>query len=106
MFWGAAFSLFSVILGAFGTHDLKEVLTDSKFNSFETGIRYQMYHGLALLILVFHAKKLPKSKLLSTMLITGTLLFSGSIYLLNIQELIGVSLSFLGPITPVGGLFL
>ncbi len=106
MCWGAAFALFSVILGAFGAHALKEVLTDSQLNSFETAVRYQMYHGLALLILGFHAEQLPKFKLLSTLLITGTLLFSGSIYLLNIQEAIGISLSFLGPITPVGGLFL
>lgn len=106
MSWGAAFALFSVILGAFGAHALKEVLTGSQLNSFETAVRYQMYHGLTLLILGFHAEQLPKFKLLSTLLITGTLLFSGSIYLLNIQEEIGISLYFLGPITPVGGLFL
>lgn len=106
MVWGAFFALFSVILGAFGAHILKEVLTDSQLNSFETGVRYQMYHGLALLLLGFHAEKLHKIRLIAPLIIAGTLLFSGSIYLLNLQGVIGTTLSFLGPITPIGGLCL
>ncbi len=103
MAWGAAFALLSVVLGAFGAHALKEVLTDSQLNSFETGVRYQMYHGLALLLIGFHADKLPKASPLTTFLIIGTILFSGSIYLLNLQGVLGLSLAFLGPITPIGG---
>lgn len=104
--WGAAFALFSVILGAFGAHALKEVLTEGQLSSFETGVRHQMYHGFALLLLGFNAKKISQVKLFYKLFVSGTLLFSISIYLLSLEGLIGVSLSFLGPITPIGGLCL
>ena len=103
MAWGAAFSLLSIVLGAFGAHALKEVLIDSQLNSFETAVRYQMYHGLVLLLIGFHADKLTKASPLTTFLIIGTVLFSGSIYLLNLQGVLGMSLAFLAPITPVDG---
>ena len=106
MAWGAAFALLSVILGAFGAHALRDLLADSQLSSFETGVRYQMYHGLALIFSGLHADQLPKAKTLSNLFISGTVLFSGSIYLLNLQEVLGISLTFLGPITPIGGLCL
>ena len=106
MCWGVVFCLFSVILGAFSAHALKGILTDSHLSSFETGVRYQMYHGLTLLLLGLNSDKLHQSILSARLMIYGTLLFSGSIYLLNLQALIGISLPFLGPITPIGGFFL
>lgn len=106
MAWGAGFALTAVILGAFGAHALKELLSNNQLNSFETGIRYQIYHGLTLLFLGFSFDKIQKCTVISKLLISGTLLFSVSIYLLNLQEVIGVSLPFLGPITPIGGTLL
>ena len=106
MAWGAAFTLIAVILGAFGTHALKEVLSSNQLASFETGVRYQIFHGIVLLFTGFSFDKIQSTRLISMIFIIGTLLFSISIYLLNLQEIIGTSLSFLGPITPIGGALL
>lgn len=106
MAWGAAFALTAVILGSFGAHTLKELLSSNQLGSFETGVRYQMYHGIVLLFIGFAFDKIHKPDLISKLFASGTILFSFSIYLLNIQELIGASLSFLGPITPIGGVLL
>jgi uncharacterized membrane protein YgdD (TMEM256/DUF423 family) len=94
----------AIILGAFGAHGLKELVTTEKLASFETGVKYQMYHGLALLAIGLNADKIPFSlKTVSTFLLLGTILFSVSIYFLTIQDLFGASLRFLGPVTPLGG---
>ena len=101
------FCLSAVILGAFGAHALKEVLSESQLSSFQTGVRYQFFHGLAILILSFNMNYFTKrlSSIIKIMS-AGIILFSFSIYLLNIQDLVGFSMSYLGPITPIGGLFL
>ena len=101
------FCLSAVILGAFGAHALKEVLSESQLSSFQTGVRYQFFHGLAILILSFNMNYFTKrlSSIIKIMSV-GIILFSFSIYLLNIQDLIGFSISYLGPITPIGGLLL
>jgi len=99
--------LLSIILGAFGAHALKEVLTAEQLVSFETGVRYQMYHALFLLFVgttSFLSAKQKKNVFWLTLI--GVLFFSGSIYLLATQSLSGISFKFLGPITPIGGLFL
>ena len=106
MAWGATFALTAVILGAFGAHALKELLSINQLASFETGIRYQMFHGIVLLIIGISNDKINKTVIISKLFISGTILFSFSIYLLNTQELIGTSLSFLGPVTPIGGALL
>ena len=101
------FSVTSVILGAFGAHLLKDLLTETQLNSFKTGIRYQMFHGLAILILALNKNYFTdKLNRILQLMSVGVILFSLSIYLLNLQDLFGISLSFLGPITPLGGLFL
>jgi len=97
----------AVTLGALGTHTLKDILTSEQIASFQTGVRYQLFHSISILTLALNAEKF-NSKIytcLKTMII-GLLCFSFSIYLLNIQYIIGVSLSFLGPITPIGGALL
>lgn len=101
------FCLTAIILGAFGAHLLKDVITESQLSSFETGVRYQMFHGLAILILSLNKDYFTNklNKILQIMSI-GTILFSASIYLLNLQGLLAIKLSILGPITPLGGLFL
>jgi uncharacterized membrane protein YgdD (TMEM256/DUF423 family) len=101
------FCLSAVILGAFGAHALKEVLSESQLNSFQTGIRYQFFHGLAILILSLNSKQFTdRLSSIIKIMSAGIILFSFSIYLLNIQDLIGFSMSYLGPITPIGGLLL
>jgi uncharacterized membrane protein YgdD (TMEM256/DUF423 family) len=99
--------ILAIILGAFGAHALKERLEPEQLQSFEVGVKYQVYHGLALLILGMSSHKISFSIQASKVLIIlGVVFFSGSIYLLSIQDIIGVKLSFLGPITPIGGLLL
>ena len=99
--------MIAVILGALGSHALKEVLRPEQLESFTIGVRYQMTHVLLLMVVLLTSYFEEGIKLTSFWLtIIGILLFSGSIYLLNLQELLGVKLSFLGPVTPIGGLFL
>ena len=104
---GIFFCLTAVILGAFGAHSLKQVLTEKQLSSFQTGINYQFLHGLVILILSLNATYFT-SKLngILKMMIAGIILFSFSIYLLTIKDILLVSMSFMGPITPTGGLLL
>ena len=97
----------SVVLGAFGAHLLKDLLTEHQLSSFQTGIRYQMFHGLSILILALNENYFnEKLNRVLQLMSVGIILFSLSIYLLNLQELLELPLSFLGPVTPIGGLFL
>jgi len=101
------FAVTAVALGALGAHALKDILSDSQLHSFETGVRYQLFHAITLLILALNTEKFNHHLNKSLKLMTaGICFFSFSIYLLSIQDAIGVSLSFLGPITPIGGLLL
>ena len=102
----ALLAFLAVALGAFGDHTLNELLTTEKLNSFETGVRYQFYHSLGLLIIGLNANKLNATALIGKFMLIGIVFFSFSIYLLSLQELIGINLSILGPITPIGGLLL
>lgn len=104
---GICMIVIAIILGAFGAHGLKEHISAEKINSFEVGVRYQIYHGLGLLIIGLSADKFKFSlKPIKILLILGTVIFSGSIYLLSIQEMINFSVKFLGPVTPLGGVLL
>jgi uncharacterized membrane protein YgdD (TMEM256/DUF423 family) len=99
--------MIAVILGALGSHTLKEVLRPEQLESFTIGVRYQLTHVLLLIVVLLTSHFDEDVKQTSFWLtIIGILLFSGSIYLLNIQQLLGLKLSFLGPVTPIGGLFL
>lgn len=101
---GVILVLLAIILGAFGAHGLKKIADANSVASFETGVRYQHYSGLALLIIGFSSNHLAFNlKPFFRLTLLGTLLFSGSIYLLSLQNLIGMELKFLGPITPIGG---
>jgi uncharacterized membrane protein YgdD (TMEM256/DUF423 family) len=104
---GAVYGLLSVILGAFGAHALKKVLSTDKLASFETGVKYQMYSALFLLIVGYILKfETPSEKWISILMVAGTFLFSVTIYLLSFTEVWNTNLKFLGPITPVGGLLM
>ncbi|MGG5210950.1 DUF423 domain-containing protein [Chryseobacterium sp. MIQD13] len=107
LIFGAVYGMLSVILGAFGAHALKKILSVERLESFETGVRYQMYAAFFLLIIGYILKfETSSEKWTSILMITGTLLFSVSIYFLSLQDYLGVNLKFLGPITPLGGLFM
>ena len=80
----AFFGMTAVILGAFGAHKLKELLTPQMLASFETGVRYQMYHAFALLLVGLLYERLPHAQLnwAGGLFTGGIVLFSGSLYLL------------------------
>ena len=104
---GATFGLTAVILGAFGAHLLKKNLTTEQLQSFETGVKYQMYHAIILLLLGFQLNdKTTINNYIIYAFITGTILFSFSIYGLVISSARNKKIKILGPITPLGGLFL
>ena len=104
---GAVYGLVSVILGAFGAHALKKVISIDKLASFETGVKYQMYSALFLLIVGFILKfESPAEKWISIFMIAGTFIFSVSIYLLAFSEVAAISSKLIGPITPLGGLLM
>lgn len=104
---GATFGLTAVIFGAFGAHLLKKKLTTEQLQSFETGVKYQMYHTIVLLLLGFQLNdKTTINNYIIYAFITGTILFSFSIYGLVISSAKNKKIKILGPITPLGGLFL
>ena len=101
------FGMTAIILGAFGAHALKKVLTLDQLATFETGVKYQMYHALFLLFVGMYSEitvKVKKTMLWVTAL--GILFFSGSIYLLATMDITGVNFKTIGFVTPIGGLFL
>lgn len=97
----------AVAFGALGAHALREMLDPKALTSFETGVRYQFYHALALFITSFAYGQRPEPlfRWAGRLFIAGIFCFSGSIYLLSTRELFGAGqLSWLGPVTPLGGL--
>ncbi len=96
---GAFFGLTGVIAGAMGAHALEKVLEPSQLDSFETAVRFQMYHGLFLIIMGSVQERIMdvSTRWITWLTIIGTLLFSGSIYLLLLTPL------NLGIMTPIGG---
>lgn len=104
---GTIFGLTAVILGAFGAHALKKKFTPEQQDSFETGVRYQFYHALILLIVGFaQAAGIIEQGAYVWLFVAGTILFSFSIYGLCLSGAFGSKWRFLGPVTPLGGLLL
>ncbi len=105
---GAVFGFLGIVFGAFGAHALKKILSEEKVASFEVGVRYQMYSAITLLVIGFGLDfELRIARLAFFGIFYGTLVFSGSIYLLSFKEYWKAEgLKFLGPITPLGGLLL
>ncbi|CAM1343984.1 DUF423 domain-containing protein [Tenacibaculum amylolyticum] len=94
----------TIILGAFGAHTFKAQLSPSAFDSFETAVRYQMYHVLVLLAINLHNGFSEQFKRKSTYIfMIGILFFSGSIYAI---QLVNVPAKYIWPITPLGGTIL
>ena len=95
--YGALLAGSGVALGAFGAHALKASLSAAMLEVFETGVRYQMYHGLGLLALA----ALPAQRRAPIWLLAGTVIFSGSLYALSLS-----GIKVLGAITPIGGVLM
>lgn len=104
---GAIFGMIAIILGAFGAHALKKVLTMEQLSTFETGVRYQMYHALFLILIgtVTHLSEKTK-KTIYYLVLFGVLFFSGSIYLLATNSLSSFDFKAIGFVTPIGGFLL
>ncbi|HEY9167998.1 MAG TPA: DUF423 domain-containing protein [Lutibacter sp.] len=97
----------AVVFGAFGAHALKKILNEEQLKSFETGVKYQMYHAIVLLIIGFNfSLETVSEKYMVYSFMAGIVLFSFSIYGLVISSAKNKKLTFLGPITPLGGLLL
>lgn len=102
---GGLYGMTSVILGAFGAHAFKKILPADKLASFETGVKYQMYHALLLVVIgLFLQFQTTLEKSAAWCIIAGTFIFSVSIYFLAFADHWGANLKWLGPVTPLGGL--
>jgi uncharacterized membrane protein YgdD (TMEM256/DUF423 family) len=105
---GIVTAALAVVLGAFGAHALKAVLTPEQLVTFETGVRYEFYHSFALLAAgaIYSSFPFRQVRYASWMFMLGILLFSGSLYLLTLLKMNGqVGLGGIGIITPIGGVF-
>ncbi|MBI4429209.1 MAG: DUF423 domain-containing protein [Ignavibacteriales bacterium] len=98
---GSAGGLLAVVLGAFGAHSLKSQISPEMLSAFETGIRYQMYHSLALFVVGYalgiYARR--QFAIAGWLFVAGIVLFSGSLYALALTNM-----KWIGPVTPIGGL--
>ncbi|NVN17378.1 DUF423 domain-containing protein [Muricauda sp. HICW] len=104
---GTIMGMVAIILGAFGAHGLEKLVDADAVNTFETGVRYQMYHALFLLFLGLYAGMVEKNKkIVFVFVLLGVILFSFSIYLLTLNSLTSFDFSVIGFLTPIGGLFM
>ena len=104
---GSLYGLLAVVFGAFGAHALKKSLNEQQLKSFETGVKYQMYHAILLLVLGFNFNlETALERYMIYCFIVGIFLFSFSIYGLSVSAAKGRKIRILGPITPLGGLLL
>lgn len=97
---GSLSAFLAVALGAFGAHGLRNKVPPEMLTIFEVGVRYQMYHALALIAVAWAASRWPTGSVAAAgwLFIAGTLIFSGSLYILTLT-----GIRWLGAITPIGG---
>lgn len=101
---GVILGLLAVLLGAFGAHGLEKLVNLRSVATFETGVRYQMYHAFFLLILgSIQQIPHPFKKWIYYVVLLGVILFSGSIYLLAINDLTSFNFKIIAFATPIGG---
>jgi uncharacterized membrane protein YgdD (TMEM256/DUF423 family) len=99
--------ILAIVLGAFGAHALKKIVSLEQLSTFETGVKYQMYHALFLLFVgttTFINDKVKNTILILSLV--GIIFFSGSIYLLSTMSITGINFKAIGIFTPIGGVFL
>ena len=100
----AIFGIIAVIFGAFGAHALKAQLSATALENWKTAVNYQFIHALAVLLLATLQTN-RFIRLSAWFFALGIVCFSGSLYLLSIREILTINIAFVGPITPIGGLF-
>jgi len=109
IFFASLLGALAVMLGAFGAHSLKEVLSERQLGAYQTGITYHFYHIFAIFIgaWVYDKYRQTKTKWAIRCFFIGIVLFSGSLYLLSCKDILGLGAfqKILGPITPIGGVF-
>jgi len=98
----------AVIFGALGAHGLSKMdIKPESLHAYETAVQYQLLHSIAMLaIIALHTRVTAYFKTIMNLLIVGILLFSGSIYILVLGDLLKINTTWVGPVTPVGGLSL
>ena len=104
---GSIMSAIAVMIGAFGAHALKPLMSASELQTYETGVKYHFIHSLGILLIAILYSLHPHKRLLTAgyFLLFGILFFSFSLYLLALRQSLGIeNWTFLGPITPIGGL--
>jgi uncharacterized membrane protein YgdD (TMEM256/DUF423 family) len=105
VFFSGLAIMISIVLGAMGAHMLKSMLNPDQFNSFEVAIKYQGFLSMGVFILALNIERFSFSmKGILTAMLIGMLLFSGSIYLLVAFKTFHLPTTFIGPMTPIGGL--
>lgn len=102
---GSVSAMLAVILGAFASHGLEGKITAEQIETFQIGVRYQFYHTFVILLIgvLLYFRKTKMMLTAGWLFVAGILLFSGSLYLLAVRDLLHLSVSWLGPVTPIGG---
>ena len=103
---GSVLGFLGVVIGAFGAHGLEKFLDADALATFETGVKYQMYHALLMLLVASFALSEKTKKTLHILILVGVILFSGSIYGLATNVLTNFDFTTIGMITPIGGTLL
>lgn len=101
---GMIITAVTIAIGAFGAHGLRNLVDVDALNTFEVGVRYQMYHALAIVLLGFVSSPNRLKRIIFTFFAVGILFFSGSIYLLSLNTVLPFDAAKIGFITPIGGL--
>lgn len=104
---GILLGLLAIVFGAFGAHGLEKLVDAEAVETFEVGVRYQMYHALFLLFLgIWSGVEAGIKKAVYWMVLVGVILFSFSIYLLAMNSLMAFDFKTFGFLTPIGGVFM
>lgn len=104
---GSLMAALAVVIGAFGAHALKPVMTILQQQTYETGVKYHIIHSIGIIIIaiLYHLLSIKTLKYAAYFMFAGIILFSFSLYLLALKQVLGISnWTFLGPITPIGGM--
>lgn len=95
----------TIAIGAFGAHGLRNLVDANAVMTFETGVRYQIYHALAIVLLGYVSGPNRLKRIVFLFFIIGIILFSGSIYLLSLNSVLPFEATKIGFVTPIGGIF-
>ena len=103
--WASLLGFLAVVLGAFGAHTLEQFLSPERLETFDVGVEYHFIHVLAMILcaILYRQFQIKGFARAAWFFLVGIFCFSGSIYLLACRELIALPISWLGPVTPLGG---